>query len=109
MSRRPGIGAGYLSTGLQYNVPAMRGYINKEGRKLGMPRYYRDRLFDDFHKKIINDQTTELIETKNKEFLDYLLREGGFDSADEAHFYSVQLHKHDERQLFKQLNTNDKM
>lgn len=109
MSRRPGIGAGYLPTGLQYNVTAMRGFINKEGRKLGLPRYYRDRLFDTDQKKIINEQTQNLIAEKNRDFIDYLLREGGFDNALEAHYYTVQLHKHDERLLFRDINRTDKM
>lgn len=64
MSRRPGIGALYCSrnaTFLKDNVCCV-----KDGHKVPLPRYYRDRLFSDEDKSIIHQMAQELYDERFK-------------------------------------------
>lgn len=46
MSRRPGIGSHYLVTHLKWHRDAMRTYTQVNGIKSGLPRYYKDKIFN---------------------------------------------------------------
>lgn len=47
MSRRPGIGANYLATHGDYHRRLMSGVARINGGYTRLPRYYRDRIFDE--------------------------------------------------------------
>ena len=51
MSRNPGIGANYLTNEkVRFHKNAKANYVVKDGHKMRMPRYYRDKIFDDTEK-----------------------------------------------------------
>ncbi|KAA6326507.1 hypothetical protein EZS27_024396 [termite gut metagenome] len=62
-SRRPGIGACYLSDAvLSYHRAGLVDYITKpDGVKVAMPQYYKDRIFDDAMKLAISEKNTALL------------------------------------------------
>lgn len=45
MSRRPGIGSNYIETHKQWHVQGKRNYVQVNGIKGRIPRYYKDQLF----------------------------------------------------------------
>lgn len=45
MSRRPGIGARYLETHASWHKAELRNYMEIDGVKTLLPRYYRDKLY----------------------------------------------------------------
>lgn len=51
MSRRPGIGAAYLSTHKQYHNGNQTFNSKVQGTEKRLPRYYKDRMFDPWDKE----------------------------------------------------------
>ncbi|QCS36963.1 replication initiation protein [Tortoise microvirus 35] len=59
-SRRPAIGSGYLSTSMvNYYRNSLSIVARLDGKKYSLPKYYRDRLFDDDMKCSIRDKINQ--------------------------------------------------
>lgn len=57
MSRRPGIGSGYVERAGQWNYDNGVLYVVKDGFKQAMPRYYRKKIWSDEQLKLMAEQT----------------------------------------------------
>lgn len=70
-SRRPAIGSQYLtSANVSYHRSTLSTVLQgRDGVKFAMPRYYRDRIFDDQMKYDIRQRTDVYRERKNREWL----------------------------------------
>lgn len=51
MSRRSGIGSNYLKSSYDYHKLGQRNYVNVNGYKKSMPRYYKEKIFTDLEKE----------------------------------------------------------
>lgn len=69
-SRRPAIGSNYLSDSkVSYHRETLITYsVDRSGRKVSLPRYYRDRIFDDQMKYDIRERSNLYRERRDKEF-----------------------------------------
>lgn len=76
MSRRPGIGSFYLlnESVLDWHRETLSNYVMDGGFKLPLPRYYRDKIFDDAMKEEIRDIAISLAD-EYKERLIVLAKE----------------------------------
>lgn len=55
MSRRPGIGATYLNRDMiEWHKSGLKGYAIRDGKKIHLPRYYRDKIFTQREKWVMN-------------------------------------------------------
>ena len=57
MSKRPAIGHGYVERNKKYHLDNMNNYVLQNGYKKAMPRYYKDKIFQDEDKETINHKT----------------------------------------------------
>lgn len=53
MSRRPGLGINYVEKNSKWHTENENGYVINNGFKQRMPRYYKDKIFDDWTKRKI--------------------------------------------------------
>lgn len=53
MSRRPGIGNNYLATHSKWHLDDMRNYANVNGTMSRLPRYFKDRIFNEKERQIL--------------------------------------------------------
>lgn len=78
-SRKPGIGFGYITDNtVRYHCEKLRPYIVKEGGiRVSLPRYYREKIFDDSMKQ-------ELFEQSQLDNFNYVLNEQKLDLQDDT-------------------------
>ena len=67
-----GLGAGYLENSKMHSEN-MRGWMKHNGCKVALPRYYRDRMFTDDQKELLNMQNENEIDKVFWEELDRLI------------------------------------
>lgn len=69
-SRRGAIGCGYLTDAkVRYHRETLANYVTlRGGVKVALPRYYRDKIFDDDMKAILNEQSEQFRLAKNLEY-----------------------------------------
>lgn len=68
-SRRPAIGSNYLSDkNIDYHKNGLKNYLVDSGRKIPLPRYYRERIFDDDEIMKINVKTKLRIDEQLREY-----------------------------------------
>lgn len=60
MSRRPGIGADYLRTHTEWHRADFRNFVNVNGFKSRLPRYYKDRIFYEEERAALAREMVEL-------------------------------------------------
>lgn len=80
MSRRPGIGSNYVDRMKDYHTDDyfdQKSFYAKNDLKLSLPKYYKDKLYDDFHKKHFS-LSAEKYEIES--WQDYRRRESEFKS-----------------------------
>lgn len=67
-----GIGINYLTENMRawHKQDANnRMYLNSDGKKVGMPRYYKEKLYDEFEREMIGFATRcKMLDEQNKEF-----------------------------------------
>ena len=97
MSKRPAIGHGYLKRNTTWHQENMNTYVYQNGFKKAMPRYYKEKIFDDLNKEQLKNEmetTLPLLEEKKHE----KLRKLGFNEPDrELHkrvIHHAQKYKH---------------
>lgn len=59
MSRKPGIGSNYLHTHTLWHTHELKTFTNVNGVKGRLPRFYKDRMFNEEEKEIISQRTLE--------------------------------------------------
>lgn len=111
-SRQPGIGAGYIKDStVNFHCSTMQPFmIGFSGVKTIMPRYYRDKIFDDAMKAEINEQVSIIRQNKLKEY------EEKYSSVDSNYhsnrtFYPISAQQKDqyERRVKDKLFKNSKL
>jgi hypothetical protein len=92
MSRRPGIGANYLTTHTQYHRADQRNYTHINGQLAKLPRYYKDKIFHPWEKQIMAQKTLELTDQQYRDEIERLtnLHDEPFQYYEER-----RMHKHD--------------
>lgn len=91
MSRNPGIGAGYLQRVKDWHTPGsdiLRGYVRKGEYICSMPRYYREKVFDDVEKAGVSGQNQLRAEKMYNSEINRL-RQFGIDNPDEYLWQSL--------------------
>lgn len=74
MSRRPGIGYSYLSSSIiDYHKEGLKNYYLKDGFKVTLPRYYKDKIFNELEKETIKADIEVL---NSRDYVDKLLNCG---------------------------------
>lgn len=64
MSRRPGIGHSYLKRTGDYHQRTMNSFIVSNGTKHSLPRYYRDKIFDEDQKLVVSYTNSKTMEKR---------------------------------------------
>ena len=68
MSRRPGIGSGYINRAKKWHIQNNYTYgIGTKGQKIPLPRYYKDRIFPKFIRQRNSYQALQKAITKDRE------------------------------------------
>lgn len=68
MSRKPGIGMTYLNDAYNYHKDTLANFATYPGGIKGsLPRYYKEKIFDEEEKEIIKNQIDEVINKKRDE------------------------------------------
>lgn len=63
MSRNPGLGANYLDSAEDWHKNNQTFYVvDNQGKKINMPRYYREKIFDENERKRHAEKTREQIQ-----------------------------------------------
>lgn len=62
MSKRPAIGHGYITRNQNWHKDNMNSYIIQNGYKKAMPRYYKDKIFQELDKETINNKIEKQME-----------------------------------------------
>jgi hypothetical protein len=62
MSKRPAIGHGYITRNQNWHKDNMNSYIIQNGYKKAMPRYYKDKIFQDLDKEMLNNKIEKQME-----------------------------------------------
>ena len=62
MSKRPAIGHGYITRNQNWHKDNMNSYIIQNGYKKAMPRYYKDKIFQELDKETINNKIEKQLE-----------------------------------------------
>ncbi|WNK14094.1 MAG: replication initiator protein [Microvirus sp.] len=70
MSKRPAIGANYINTHSDYHKKNQAFYGTDQGKKVGLPRYYRDRIFNSEQIKENLEKVQKIIDEKEIEELE---------------------------------------
>lgn len=84
-SRKPAIGANYLTDNkIEYHKKGEIPYVVNNGHKMSMPRYYRDKIFDEKAKKRIQRKQYRSLEEK-KEFYQKLYGQRDLELAKAGH------------------------
>lgn len=81
MSRRPAIGFQFLGKESKYSYDNGFVHIMNNGYRQRMPRYYREKLFDEQTREILGEVMRAEAESKESEFLEQL-RKDGYDDPD---------------------------
>lgn len=78
-SRRPAIGSCYLSDSiLDYHRRTLSiSLVSRDGIRRNLPKYYRDRIFDDEMKHEISQRTSDF---RNQRVADYIAKYGEYDT-----------------------------
>ena len=62
MSKRPAIGHGYITRNKNYHLENLNSYVIQNGYKKAMPRYYKDKIFQDLEKEQLKNKTEKQLE-----------------------------------------------
>jgi hypothetical protein len=91
MSKRPAIGHGYIKRNYNWHIDNMNSYIMQNGYKKAMPRYYKDKIFQDENKETIKHKTEKQIEEIYEKQQEYARR---MDISDvETHIRNSLIHQ----------------
>lgn len=74
MSRRPGIGAGYLDTHTDWHLADDRNFVRNNGYIQRLPRYYKNKIFEEADRKRIAKQSIQLADENYIKEIDRLSR-----------------------------------
>lgn len=104
MSKRPGIGSNYLMTHSKWHIDGMRSYSNVNGVKVGLPRYYKDRIFNQEERRVLAEENkTRMVDAQYKE----MVRLSRLHSDPIAHYYERIKHASDT--VNSKVNERDKI
>lgn len=104
MSRKPGLGIDYIEEKKEWHLKTKNNYTIKNENKISLPRYYRDRIFNNSERKVQNAINKKLYEKKEKEN-DEELRRFGQDPLK----YEIEQKKQITKELKKKLTKNQKL
>lgn len=86
-----GIGAGYLTPQkVRWHQEGLIGYAHIDSERKTLPRYYRERIFDEAARKVLAFQTARFMEERNIQKLDSIF--GNQDNPMEAYQQSIVAH-----------------
>jgi len=74
-----GLGESYLQKNAKWHTDAMRGYMMHQGRRIAMPRYYKDRIFSEEEKDLLAKGAIKIADEKYFQELDRLEQMGVID------------------------------
>lgn len=74
MSRRPGIGSNYLATHTKWHRADMRNYTQVNGILGRLPRFYKDKMFNQFEKRRMSNEGLEKGDTEYLKAIEKLSR-----------------------------------
>lgn len=87
MSRRPGIGANYLTTHTQWHQDAQRNFTNVNGQIGSLPRYYKEKIFSPFQREALAKQS---IRESDERYADTISKLANF-SPEPFNYYDERL------------------
>lgn len=104
MSKRPGIGAPYLTDAMkQWHKSDLKNYTVHNGTKRKLPRYFKDKIFSDSERKRMADKSLLL---QDVEYVDEILRLERLHECPENYYDERLAYAHGT--LYDKLNQNDK-
>lgn len=62
MSKRPAIGHGYIKRNYKWHIENLNSYVIQNGYKKAIPRYYKDKIFQDLDKEMLINKTEKQME-----------------------------------------------
>ena len=62
MSKRPAIGHGYIKRNYHWHIDNLNSYVIQNGYKKAIPRYYKDKIFQDLDKEALTNKTEKQME-----------------------------------------------
>lgn len=92
MSRRPGIGAGYVDTHTKWHKIDLKNYTQNHGIKTKIPRYYKEKIFSPLECKILAGRA---IVQSDEAYRDEVERLAQFHSDPYAYYDERTRHTHD--------------
>lgn len=103
MSKKPGIGAGYLDSHSDWHRDGMRGFVQVNGVIARLPRYYKDKIFTQSERRAMGAQSIRAADEAFNEEIDRLseFQEDPYDYMDQ-----LRVDKHD--RVFSKLNDTNK-
>lgn len=101
MSKRPGIGADYLRTHTKWHRDDMRNFAQVNGITTRLPRYYKDRIFDENERAELAIQAVEI---GNEKFFEEIQRL--CDLHDDPYVHYAERVKHMRDSITSKLNEN---
>lgn len=99
MSRRPGIGSRYLDIMVKWHREDSRNYVVNQGFKQALPRFYRDRMWDDFERQLLSFESN-----RNTDRLYYDEIKRLFTVHPDPYGYYVERRQHNHDLMVKKLN-----
>lgn len=89
MSRKPGIGAGYFETHMEWHIYSDRMYTQVGGFKRSLPRYYKSKMFAD---RLVD---LSQLPSEKAEYLKEIERLSKFHEDPHSYFNEVRIQAHD--------------
>lgn len=103
MSRRPGLGAGYVDTHTQWHVQGRRNYtVSPNGIKGRIPRFYKDRIFSE---PLRQAMAAEAISLADDQYNDAVEKFSKFHS-DPYYYYDERI-RNDHDSVYDKINSKD--
>lgn len=99
MSRRPGLGSNYLTSNAKWHKNGFnkdyRFYALKEGNRMPLPRFYKEKIFTKWDREKYNIQLEKEVQKSYDDAISYLAQQ--YRDPHQA-YYMIRTEKHDEIQ-----------
>ncbi|AXH73312.1 MAG: replication initiator protein [Microviridae sp.] len=101
-----GLGENYIEARKEWHTKDLKFYVNKQGDKVRMPRYYKDRIFNDEQKKEGGAQALAQAEQVQNERIESLILENGGDELKALEQFQAEIEQQHNRIKLKSLKAN---
>lgn len=103
-----GLGSNYIQKRGQYHIQSKRMYVMKDGFKQAMPRYYKERIFNETQRKYLSEKARSEAEKAEREQILKIMHEENTDEHTAINIMEERIQQAHEQIRIKSKNLNSK-